>query len=519
MINNEVIKRFMLLFRGNDRTFGTFDPKAKRKDRQQSTEHAAVTIDDFKEHLTGARGVGMVPIMDDGMCYFGAIDIDAHGDAPDIDIISLEKQVRENDIPLTVCRSKSGGAHLYLFGAEPLKAALVRSALSKWAEILGHAGCEIFPKQSKLIKDEDGQIQNGNYINLCYFDSENPNQLRYSIEGGHPISLAYFLDLAESRKITGSMLVERSDTDHNGAPPCIQRMITGGVPGGHRNIALYNLCIYLKQAYPETWRDKAFDLNAKVFDKPLEHAEAKKAIQSVARREYRYKCGEEPCKSRCNSAICVTRKFGITEDEKNEMEIGKPPEFNHLRKVLTDPVRWILAVDGKDITISTTELMDFRRVRERIAEKLTRLVPPMKNDRWLVTLHPLMEVATMIEAPDEASTSGLVRAKLSEFIAKTDLNNDGKSIDDRKALYMGSPVVQEKDGGRVVYFRATDFVGFLKKSRSEELKGSNLWMALREAGVQHQKLRAGAGSIQVWFVPITEDATLDIDAMEVKNEF
>ena len=518
----ELAKRFMSLFRGNTRSFGRFYVKSGRLETIKGVE---LGLGEFSSHLSGKEGIGIVPIMDNGLCYFGAIDIDTHEDnEPDTDLVELEKKVRGYDLPLSVCRSKGGGAHLYLFGTEPLKASLVRTALTKWAELLGYGGTEIFPKQSKILKDENGDLLFGTWLNLCYFDAESKAQLRYSIEGGKQVPLEYFLDLAESRKVSGAVLVERSDTDHNGAPPCIQKMISGGVGAGYRNQALYNVVIYLRKAYPETWKDKAFDLNAKIFDSPLAHLEAKKTIASAGRRDYRYKCKEEPCRSLCNSSVCITRKFGITPDEKNELTLGKPPEFQNLRKVTTDPVKWLMAVDGNDIVLSTIELVDFRKVREAIADRLTKLVAPMKNDTWQSILYPLMESAAVIIAPDEASTAGIIRAKLNSFVLKADLNSDGTNLKDRETLNAGSPVVQirkENDSvSRVVYFRGQDFVDFLKKNRSEELKGSALWMVMRDAGVGHCKLRIGSkSSIQAWYVPITADNDIEFSRVEIKNEF
>jgi len=509
----------MSLFRGNERSYGRY----YRQGKMETIKDQVPTINDFEMHLDGELGIGIVPVMDDGMCYFGAIDVDAHGDLPDIDLLALEKRVRENDLPLSVCRSKSGGAHLYLFGAEPLRASLVRTALSKWAEILGHGGCEIFPKQSKLLTNDDGTQALGNWINLCYFDANNTDQLRYSFEGGKQVPLNYFVDLAESRKITGPVLVERSDTDHGGAPPCIQKIISQGVPMDQRNQALFNLGVYLKQAYPETWKDKAFDLNAK-FEVPLDHAGSKKTIASVGRRDYRYKCKEEPCKSLCNSRVCVTRKFGITQEENNELTLGKPPVFKNLRKITTDPVRWLLEVDELDITLSTIELLDFRKVRDAIADRLTKLVAAMKNAQWQVILYPLMEKATVIEAPETASTSGIIKAKLNTFIQKADFNSDGHDIKERQALLHGAPVVQYRKedniNDRVVYFQGEAFDEYLRKSRCADIKGAALWMILSNAGVRHTKLYiTNSKSINIWYVLITPENNIEYSKVEIPNEF
>lgn len=511
-----LVPRFAKLFRGNSRSHGVYDPTTGR----MRTDHTPADLEHYEQHLCGEVGLGIVPITDEGICWFGAIDIDAHGDAPDIDLLDLEARVREKDLPLTVCRSKSGGAHLYAFGSEPLPARLLRSALAKWAEALGHAGCEVFPKQDHLPTDSDGERQLGNWINLCWFDANSPDCLRYSMEGGKRVNFDYFLDLAESRKISAAMLVERSADEHDEAPPCIQKMISDGVPDGHRNEALYNFVVYLKQAYPETWRDKAFDLNARVFDTPLTHAEAKKTIQSAGRRDYRYKCKEEPCRSLCKSAICVTRKFGITPDEKGELEIGKMPEFGPLEKYNTDPPRWCLHVDGSQVTMTTEELMDYRRVRVSVAERMTRMLPPMKNEQWQVRLHKLMEDTIEHEAPEEASSAGFIGTKLHEFFQRTDLTSSGEDKSERDALLLGSPVVQinETEGTRCVYFRGSDFVDFLKRNRAEELKGANLWMAMRKVGVKHARIRAAGKVIPVWYAPLDEDDIIQLPDADLDPE-
>lgn len=516
MIDPELVARFANLFRGNDRSYGKYVEGSKPPASTIKGEKYSPEV--FADHLNGGTGLGIVPIRDDDTCWFAALDIDAHGDQPDIDLQALEERVREKDLPLTVCRSKSGGAHLYLFGSEPLPARVVRVTLAKWAEELGHAGCEVFPKQDHLPDIPGEGRQWGNWINLCFFDADNALQKRYAVEGGKRIDLEHFLDIAENRRISASVLVEKSETSHSEAPPCIQSMIANGVGSGHRNEALYNFVVYLKQAFPETWKDKAFDLNARVFDKPLSHSEAKTTIASASRRTYRYKCKEEPCRSLCKSHLCVTRKYGITPDEKGELEMGSYPDFGPLRKYMTDPVRWGLYVDDKEIVLSTMEIMDYKKIRESVADSLTKLIPPMKNDRWQGQLHKLMSEAEMVEAPDEASTGGIIRYKLQEFVRKADLSSPGDDKKDREHLLHGAPVVQIKDGRRCVLFRASDFVDFLKKTKSEELKGPNLWMALKESGVDHSRLRVAGTVVPVWAVPLDEEDQIDIEDPELEPE-
>lgn len=513
------VLRFAQLFRGNERSFGQFTPNVPSS-RHSITEKGAYTLDHFESHLGGRKGLGLVPILDDGHCWFGAIDIDAHGDADDIDLVALEKLVRELDYPLTVCRSKSGGAHLYLFGNEPLRAPVVRKVLAKWAVQLGHGGCEVFPKQDHLPVDKDtNERQLGNWLNLAWFDAENPDTLRYTVEGGKRVGFEHFLDIAESRRITPGMLVEKGDDEHGEAPPCIQRMISEGVGKGHRNEAMYNMVIYLKQAFPETYRDRAFDMNGRIFTEPMSHAEAKKVIQSASRRDYRYKCGEEPCKSLCRSFECVTRKFGITPDEKGEMDMGKAPDFGPLEKYTTTPVRWALLVDGVRLNLTTQQLMDFKAIREAVADNLTRLIPPMKNDRWQVILHKLMAEATLVEAPEEATLEGALWGRLQNFLTKTDLESDGTDTADRDSLAYGTPVVQVRNDERVVYFRGQDFLDYLKKNRADDVKGPAVWVTLRQHGCSHDKLRVSGVVMNVWYVKLADLTHIVPKAKEVRSEF
>ena len=129
-------------------------------------------------------------------------------------------------------------------------------------------------------------------------------------ENGERMSFELFVQYAQSKRIDAKELAEFTQREHLEAPPCVQKMIHMGVESGARNDAMYNVVIYLKRARPETFFDDAMVLNKTMFDKPLPPSEAKKVIRSASRRDYLYKCGEEPCKSLCDRKVCVGREFG-----------------------------------------------------------------------------------------------------------------------------------------------------------------------------------------------------------------
>jgi len=499
LVNSETLGRFYTLFKGNERSFGQCQ-KSGTKYRQW-TEKRCVTPIEFGEHLNGSVGVGIVPIKDDGTVWFGTIDIDAHGDVEDIDLRDLVKTIDELNLPLIVCRSKSGGAHCYAFTSEPVEASQMRTLLANWASKIGFPGVEIFPKQSHLKKQEDGVRPLGNWINLCYAGGASTDRYAVKKDGGK-MTLDYFLDCCENARMSRGDVHSFMNGDHGEAPPCIQKMIEQGVPSGSRNEALYNITIYLKKSNPENYRDKAFDMNSTIFDNPLPHTEAKRTITSASRREYKYRCGEDPCRRYCNRELCITKRFGITVEESTELVM---PEFGPLRKFLTEPVKWGLKVDNKEIIVSTNTLMDYRKLTEAIVEELTKIVPIMKTTEWQRLLNTLMVEVELVSAPDDASTPGVVRARLSEFIKKADTSaEDMKSKKARDPLTRGIPVMLEYEDKKCVFFRGSDFVDYLKRTRSEELKGSALWMALKRMGVQYTRLRVGHTVITSWYIEVTE---------------
>ena len=96
-----------------------------------------------------------------------------------------------NKLPLIVCRSKSGGAHVFLFTKENIPASLMQSKLKQMAIILGYEGSEIFPKQTEILVERG---DTGNFLNLPYYNEM--KGLRYAInDNGTGCTLQEFFEL------------------------------------------------------------------------------------------------------------------------------------------------------------------------------------------------------------------------------------------------------------------------------------------------------------------------------------
>ena len=111
-------ERFMAAFEGFSAAHGQTQISDERRAGKQKGEvnhrSEATNLELIVAHLEGKHGVGSIPINENSQCKFGALDIDQYP----LDLVALDKKLRDNDIPCVVCRSKSGGAHIFFFFTE-----------------------------------------------------------------------------------------------------------------------------------------------------------------------------------------------------------------------------------------------------------------------------------------------------------------------------------------------------------------------------------------------------------------
>jgi hypothetical protein len=502
-------EKFYSLFQGNQRNHGRLTPDGSKFSEGAATEEL------FKKHLDGDDSIGIVPVRDDGTCGFAAIDIDYHGEG-EADFEKLEAIINKHNLPLVMCRSKRGGAHLYIFLKEPVQCQRIRALLARWATILGHQGCEVYPKQNRL-EGLGRHRSKGNYINLPYQNghADLSDQLRYCIHEGQPVTLDKFIEIAESRMMTAEGLTALGDKSHAEAPPCIQRIMQEGVTEGVRNEVLYNLAVYFRRRGSEEWRDEAFECMEDIFERPLPYREAKRTIDSAARKDCSYRCREEPLKSMCDSKVCIRRKHGITSTEKSELEYDDLPKFGPIQKILTDPVRWVLYVDDKPVTFATEEIMSFKKVRLTVTEVFTRIIPLMKDQDWQGILAGLMREAQVIEAPEDTTISGMIKEKVEDM-----MNNYALSkADSQDNVISGAPVVVKVDDIECVAIKGSALQDYLRRAQIREASGANLWVHLRNMGALKHRIIVNGHRVRCYAFPISGlDIVIPDEIAETQGE-
>jgi hypothetical protein len=405
--------------------------------------------------------MGAIPIRSDNKCRFGAIDIDTYP----IDHKRIAEKLDRFNVPMTVCRSKSGGAHVYLFLDDWYEAAEIRDYLSEIAAALGHAGCEIFPKQDQILA-ERGDV--GNFINLPYFDAENTT--RYAVaSSGQDMELEEFLTHIEQNRVSLSTLESLDFGTHkesfSDAPPCLQLFLNNGIPEGTRNKVMFNVGNYLKKKYPEEWKTEFEDVNQKHCTPPLPAQEVVQLQTQIERKEYGYQCKEEPLCSHCNRGMCKTRKYGIGRD-------ALMPQISGLTILLSEPRLYFLDVDGQRLELSTKQLQIPLQFQEACMEQLNYMPPLLKPTEWQPLVNEMMVNATTIEVPEELTLAGQFKELLEIFCTSRIRAMSPEELE------LGKPWTEEgktyfKIKGLQEFLKQRGFTKLTRPQMQERLKAMN----------------------------------------------
>ncbi len=492
LMSEETIQRFKTIFAGLDIAYGTYKIEKERQDGKQNGKASIVreppTDDLWIKHLKGIEPtLGIIPIRADNTCTWGAIDIDMYP----LDHLSLIRKIRKLELPLIVFRSKSGGAHCYLFSKEPVTAAYMQKTLKLFAAYLGHAGCEIFPKQTEILIDR-GDI--GNFLNLPYFGGDNGTRYAFK-DDGTAATLDEFFQLYETLAITSETVIKEPTaapgaSDLIDGPPCLQVLCGQGFPEGTRNNGLFNIGVYLRKAKPDAWETELMAYNQKYMSTPLPLNEISMISKQLKKKDYGYKCKDAPINGHCNASLCKTRKFGIGS-------AVDMPSISALSKYASDPPLWFVDVDGHRLELTTEELQQQNRFQIVCMNKVNVMPPTLKKGEWEGLLNGLLkemvEIQAITEAPDDTSSEGRFFDLLEEFCTHL------QTAMDREEILMGRPWTNEEE--RFTYFRMKDLENFLVRNRYTTMTTPKIAQRLRSMNGSPHSMTIKNRTVRTWRIP------------------
>ncbi|CAB4195369.1 Primase, C-terminal 1 [uncultured Caudovirales phage] len=483
--------RLAKVFSGRDDAHGYYGKATIREhggkrtapQSERRTVREPVTVEKWVAHLSGDIGLGIVPIRTDNTVSWGAIDIDSYGG---FNHAALAQQLKDAGLPLIVCTSKSGGAHVFAFVGTPVPAAEMQAKLRDVCQYLGLSpGTEIFPKQTAVLA---GAGDVGNWLNMPY--QELRSTARYAIKpDGRPATLEEFLTAAETVMQAHHDLsdlvvtVKKNEGSFSDAPPCLEYLTQTGFAPGSRNNGLFNLAVYARKAYAGKWKAKVREYNEAFFRPPLETGEVDAVISSAARKDYVYRCTEEPIRSCCNKMVCRTREHGIG---------AAAPIISHISKIESDPPIWLMDVDGVRIEFDRTQdWMEQSRFGLIVTEKLHRVPARMKDPAWREMWNTLLTEIELVPAPPEASTAGEFYELLNLFAERPAQN--------REQLLLGLPFHDEGH----VWFSLSDLQNFMHQHDFKEYERRHVLVRLRALSAAEKQIKVKGKVLRVWGVPAT----------------
>lgn len=519
-------QQFMYLFAGLNRAYGTYKVhtvEASGKNTGKAlTVRGEVTEALWQGHLDGKESVGIIPITDDCACVFGAVDIDAY---KDFDPATMAVNSARLNLPLVVCRSKSGGAHCYLFATSPVPAGAMQDRLREILQVLGlPKRTEIFPKQREL-----GASDIGGWINMPYFDADKTVRYAYNTAGEQMLPEQFILLATEMRQdyswfveelrttapVTTNALSVIQDAWFPDGPPCLQQLGQEGIPEGMRNNALVQVGMYIKQAvgkghWSEACSHRLQEINLGICEPPLEESELRETIIKTHLRTKlkRYACRKEPLESRCNAPACKGRRYGVgrsgsmgdqvtqaalKDRDEDEGEGGEPfpddfPFIGQLRRVMSNPVRWILDVNDVPMELETDDLINPLRFSKLLVAHAKYMSHMPTSESWRKYVKDLLDnsIDVEVEEPDQ------FWQELEYFCRKFSAN-----VPDRNAVRTNN--VWTERG--YMWFQLRAFMHHLRMHRLSAVHESQIQLLFKMRAFLQETWQIQGVDFYVWGVP------------------
>ena len=485
-------KKFIEIFSGLERAYGQTQSRSKNEsgklEAKSWIEKEQLTEQKWIDHLDGKEpSLGIIPIKDDNTCTWGAIDIDTYDG---FDHKKLIKTIIEKKLSLVVCKSKSGGAHIFLFVKQSCSAKDMQMKLAEIAAWIGYGESEVFPKQIEL-----NSKGTGNFLNLPYNHPEYPTRYALNDNGDALDTLYSFIEYYETKvvdKITDVVIdkpvTKKSNDDFKNAPPCLVTLASQGFAEGSRNMAMFQLGVYLRQRFPEQLETKLDYYNTKYFSPPLPSREVLTILKQVEDKKYFYRCEDPTFKSVCEKIRCQTMKFGIGNSASNDI--------TSLKKWVSDNPMYEVTHNGKVIILSLDQLANHGEYRKATIAQANESPRPIAPAIWADIVDGLLKnmgEGDYIHLPGEVTAKGQFLDQLKIFLE----NNGGAK--DRQDVLQGMVYEHEK----YLFFKPQSFRDFLKMKRFTKMSDSHQYKIFSEFGGNTAKLRVNNKAEHCWKVAST----------------
>jgi hypothetical protein len=221
------------------------------------------------------------------------------------------------------------------------------------------------------------------------------------------------------------------------------------------------------------------------MDPYLPSTQVQKTISQHDKKDYQFKCKDQPMCSVCNASLCKSRKYGIGND------------YNHtvtdLTKYESDESVWFLNLDGRRLCINTDEFFDQAKFRKACMNSLNILPNKMSARDWDVRIQSLLAEVDIIDMPEEVTKIGRFDNHLEAFLAD---QGEAMTIDEILIDKAWTPQDEE-----VTYFKLSSLEKYLTKQRFSNFSSTQVCARIRELDGDSTKKKIRGKLYHLWYVP------------------
>jgi hypothetical protein len=274
-------------------------------------------------------------------------------------------------------------------------------------------------------------------------------------------------------------------------PPCLQALLRQGFPEGTRNNGLFNLGVYLRKAHPDDWEKRILEYNQRIMQPPLDLKEVNLVAEQLKKKDYQYKCSDQPIINFCNKDLCRSRKHGVGGG-------ANTPSVANLRKMDSEPPLWFLDVNGNPVELDTEGLQRQLRFQVLCMDQINFMPRTVTRAAWEAQINSLLSQmlqteGAIISTPEDTSLRGQFYDLLEEFTTHM------QAALDKEEILLRRPWTNEDDGR--TYFRLKDFEAYLKRNKFFDYRSNKIAQRLRDIGGHAEQFRIKGRTVRCWSIP------------------
>lgn len=454
-----MMRDFATLFRGREDAHGEYSSLAGREptDRGKlvsrgTVSHTPLTSDLLKKHLSGKHRMGVIPVMSNGFVWWFCLDVDFYkiGNKTLAEVGGYEKitkAISSLGLPLLVTRSKSGGAHIWCFLEEAVKAEEAHRIAEDYARRLNLADIlgvdqDEFKRHLDIFPKDYSPTDTGCWVNLPYFGDACHC---VGLQGTQNLTLPEFVELAADHLLhPDDIKFQKGKKDKakgtgSDRPPCIDFMIENGVEEGSRDNCVTHFGVYAKKAFPDDWDEKVREFNEDHVNPPLRDDEINKILKSLKNKDFQYLCKKVE-QIYCDKATCKKRTFGIGKEAVGDIGI------EHIEKIDGESPIYLVTLDGKTFDCKLDQLYSYSMFRKRAMGSLNRLIPNMKQPEWEDLLVDYLEMMEVTEAAADTQMRDRVVSAFQNWCSQCCVTDDfDAAMEANSPFYNGKTIVFSGD--------------------------------------------------------------------------